>query len=69
MWTASDSPPAEWYIAPDEEEEVPEPRFACMECGTGIDGTLVELDDDELACTGCGSTDIDLYSRREWSAR
>jgi DNA-directed RNA polymerase subunit RPC12/RpoP len=44
-----------------------EARFACMECGTPIDGTLAELEDDELECQSCGSTDIDLYSRREWA--
>jgi Zn finger protein HypA/HybF involved in hydrogenase expression len=50
----------------EEEDEPPEPRFACMECGTGVDGTLAELDDGELECPRCGSSDIDLYSRREW---
>lgn len=45
------------------EDEPPEPRFACMECGTGIGGTLAELEDDELTCDECGSSDIDLYSR------
>ena len=49
-----------------EEDEMIEARFACMECGTPIDGLLAELDDDELECSNCGSTDIDLYSRREW---
>lgn len=51
-----DSPSPLWY-------EPAEPRFACMECGTGVDGILAELEDDELACPECNSTDIDLYSR------
>jgi anaerobic ribonucleoside-triphosphate reductase len=51
-----DSPPPSWY-------EPPEPRWACMECDTGFEGTLAELDDGELLCPECGSSDIDLYSR------
>lgn len=51
-----DSPPPSWY-------EPPEPPFGCMECGTGLEATLAELEDGELECSECGSTDIDLYSR------
>lgn len=60
MSAAYDSPSPSWY-------EPPEPRFACMECGFGIEGTLAELEDDELTCEDCGGVDIDLYSRSPWA--
>lgn len=56
------SPSPGWY-------EPPEPRWCCQECGTGVDGSLAELEDDELECPECGSTDIDLFTRYDYLLR